>query len=188
MNVTKLETGVLGNENSVFIAFYTKAYHHYQTHEECRSWGDEAFYGKIGLLGITARWDASYGFVGGKVDNNETLLKAALREAKEEVGYDVDPSRLNILCSHHMIDGDFQQHTHLYLCEVSPDEIYEIQRKSINAEHARIENAGFNVVHMVKDSFVNLKKLPWAGTARQEIDILLNSEHIPKYVFEKNDK
>jgi 8-oxo-dGTP pyrophosphatase MutT (NUDIX family) len=175
MKTTPIKTGTLGTKNSVFVAFYTKAYHHYQTNEECRNWGESAWNSKIALLGFAMRWDASFGFVGGKVDEGETLVQAAVRETMEEVGTTITEEQLTLMCSHEMEDGDFHQNTHLYLCEVTPDEIYNIRTNSATSEHGRVEAAAFNVVHMVDDAYKNLRQLPWAGTAREELELLLNS-------------
>jgi 8-oxo-dGTP pyrophosphatase MutT (NUDIX family) len=186
MKVTRVKNNSLDSKNSVFIAFYTDSYHHYQTHDECKNWGDSAWFAKIGLLAMLLRWDASFGFVGGKVDDGESLSEAAIRECKEEIGVHVTMEQLDIFCSHNMIDGDFEQNTHLFLCKVTPKEIYEIQKKSLTSEHCRIESSGFNVVHMVEDSYKNLPKQVWAGTAQQEIELLLNSDLIAKPILEKN--
>lgn len=155
MHIEKIENGLVGAKNSVFIAFYTDSYHHYQTNEECRNWGEKCWNSKIALLGVMMRWDGSKGFVGGQVDQGETLVEAAIRETHEEVNFQVSEERLELFCSHYMEDGDFKQNTHVFLCKVTPDEMYEIQKQSVSSMHNRIESAGFNVVHMVEDSFTS---------------------------------
>lgn len=186
MKVRRIETGTIGNINSVFVTFYTKAYHHYQTNEECRSWGETAWNSKIALLGLVKRWDASLGFIGGKVDEGETLLQAAVRETKEESGYTIPEERLAPFCTHWMNDNGFEQHTHVFLCEVTPDEMYEIQKSTATAQHSRVEAAGFNVVHMVKESFTNLRACQWAGTGKEELEILLASGLIEAPTIQPN--
>ena len=183
MKTLRIENGTMGTKNSVFVAFYTKAYHHYQTNEECRNWGKQAWNTKVALLGTIMRWDGSFGFVGGKVDQGENLIQAAIRETKEEVGTEINADQLTLMCSHEMIEGDFKQNTHVYLCEVTPAAIYDIQKNSQTSEHGAIESSGFNVVHMVNDAFTNLPKLIWAGTGKEELIILLGSGLIesPQY-------
>ncbi len=186
MNITQVNTGTLNKKNSVFVAFYTEAYHHYQTNDECRDWGEQCWNTKIALLGTMMRWDGSFGFVGGKVDEGETLKQAAIREVFEEVGSTIQAEQLTLLCSHEMIDGHFHQNTHVYLCKVTPKEMYTTQQNSVNSEHGKIESSGFNVVHMVDEAFSNLPNLVWAGTAKEELNILLQSENIERPVLAPN--
>lgn len=183
MKSERIQTGTLHKtKNSVFVAFYTKQYHHYQTSEICKKWGKDAWYATVALLGVMVRWDFSMGFVGGAVDSGESLLEAVTRECKEEVGYNVAPERLTPVCSHYMEDDGFKQNTHFYICEVSPEEIYAIQTKSTSKEavDAKVENSAYAVVHMVEDSFTNLGNSKWAGTGREELEILFESGLIPK--------
>lgn len=182
MTFKQIDTGAVADKNSVFIAFYTDPYHHYQTNEDCKSWGEHAWFSKVSLLGIIMRWDASYGFVGGQVDEGENLLEAAIRECKEEVGLSVKAEQLTLFCSHEMPE----QHTHLFICKVTPEEIYNIQKESVGSYHGRVESSGFNVVHMVENSFENLLNSVWAGTSKEEFELLVKSNIIQKPSFEKN--
>lgn len=60
----------------------------------------------------TGWMDGKYGLPAGKVEKFETYLQAAVREAKEEVGVDIDPSDLDHLATIHRdapddkVDGD----------------------------------------------------------------------------------
>lgn len=191
MLITRIENGQMAENNSAFIAFYTKPYHHYQTSDACRSWGEKAWFSKIALLGVVKRWDFESGFVGGAVDKGETLLEAAVRECREEVGGEVSQEQLTLVCSHEMKNEDtgWIQNTHFYVCEVTPEEIYDLQTRSMNkklAPDARTENAGYTVVHMVDEAFTNLLNAQWAGTAKEELRILFESGLIARPVFEDN--
>jgi 8-oxo-dGTP pyrophosphatase MutT (NUDIX family) len=183
MIFNRVKNGELHSEkNAVFIVFYTDPYHHYQTAEHCKKWGEDAWYAKVSLMGVMQRYDFSTGFIGGSVDDGETLIEAALRECEEEVGYIANPNLLTPICSHYMKDDNVEQITHLYGCKVTPEEIYKIQTDSTSskASDARVENSAYAVVHMVNDSFDNLRKSVWAGTGLQELDILLESGLIPR--------
>jgi ADP-ribose pyrophosphatase YjhB (NUDIX family) len=188
LKIEQVNAGQLAEKNSAFVAFVVDPIHHYQTNEECRSWGYKAWFSKIALLGVMVRWDGSYGFVGGKVDDGESLIEAAIRECMEEVGHQPDASQLTLVCSHSMVDGAFEQNTHLYICKVSADELYDIRSKSVCSQHARVESAGFAAVHMTSTAPETLKKACWAGTALSELNVLLDSGMIAPAVVIENKK
>jgi 8-oxo-dGTP diphosphatase len=50
--------------------------------------------------------DGLYGWPSGKVEKQETAIDGALREAKEEVGVDIDPADLQYLLTVHRNTGD----------------------------------------------------------------------------------
>lgn len=187
MLVKRVENGKMAAKNSVFIAFYTDPVHLYQSNEDCREWGHKAWFTKLSLLGYVIRWNGVSGFVGGKVDGDETLIEAAKRECDEEVGYAADASRLQLLCSHRMIDGTFDQNTHLFGYKVSVEEMYAIRAASANSRHSRVEGAGFVAVHMGPDAPAKLAANTWAGTALMELQLMLEAGIIPKAVLEVND-
>lgn len=181
MIINRVENGLVAEQNSVFIAYFTKPSHIYQKNPDCRSWGDDAWFAKIALLGVMVRWDGSFGFVGGKVDPGETLIEAAKRESWEEINHKPEDGDLKLVCSHSMVHGNFKQNTHLYACEVTPEKLYDIRRKSGESVHGQVESAGFVVVHMVKSAAQNLQNNVWAGTALAELNILLTSGIIQPY-------
>lgn len=181
MIINRVENGLVAEQNSVFIAYFTKPSHIYQKNPDCRSWGDDAWFAKVALLGVMVRWDGSFGFVGGKVDPGETLIEAAKRESWEEINHQPEDGDLKLVCSHSMVHGKFEQNTHLYACEVTPEKLYDIRRKSGESVHGQVESAGFVVVHMVKNAPQNLQNNVWAGTALAELNILLESGIIQPY-------
>ena len=186
---TPVKLGLMAEKNSVFVAFYTPPTHLYQTNDDCRAWGHEAWFSKVALLGVMVRWDGEMGFVGGQVDQGETLIQAAIRECSEEVNYSPLPGQLTLVCSHHMKSKrrNFEQHTHLYACEVSPEIIYEIRKNSVSSEHARVESAGFSVVHMTNTAPQKLLNNGWAGTGAEELKLLLERKIIAEHTIEVNN-
>lgn len=181
MIINRVENGLIAEQNSVFIAYFTKPSHIYQKNPDCRSWGDDAWFAKVALLGVMVRWDGSFGFVGGKVDAGESLIEAAKRESMEEINHRPKDEELKLVCSHSMVHGSFEQNTHLYACEVTPEKLYEIRRQSGESVHGQVESAGFVAVHMVKNAPQNLQNNVWAGTALAELNILLESGIIQPY-------
>lgn len=176
------------NRNAVFVAFYSEPFHLYQTNPDCKSWGEKAWYAKVALLGVMMRWDGSLGFVGGSVDQGESLTDAVLREVKEETNYDITADVLVPVCSHLMSQGEKgEKHTHLFAVRLTPEQMYEMRNAQSQAWHGRVESAGMNIVHMVPEAPRNLLNNTWAGTAKLELEILLSSGLLPNATFEKND-
>jgi cytidyltransferase-like protein len=179
--VKRVPTGCLAAKNAVFVAFVSEPEHLYRVDPACRAWGQEAWNARLAMLGHVVRWNGELGFVGGLVDEGETLEEAVLRECVEEVGYLVDPARLVPVCSHSMVgrQADTAKHTHLYLCRVSADELFQIRRQALDAPHARTEMSGFAVTHMTPDAPGVLLRQQWAGTACEQLKVLLSSGLVP---------
>lgn len=175
MQITKIKNGELGINNSVFIAFYTDPSLIYQRHQDCKNWPNNAWDTKIALLGVMIRYNSVFGFVGGHVDTNESLVDAALRECMEEVNYKVDTGDLDLICSHNVFSDKKEQNTHLFKCKVDVDTMYKIRKLSCDAEHGEIECAAFSVIHLTSDAqYALLNTHPWAGSARNELAFLLS--------------
>lgn len=180
MTFKKVESGLLGVNNSVFIAFYTDNHLHYQRHPDGEKLGSTpgaAWRLEIPLIGVMVRYNSVFGFVGGKVDDSETLIEAATRECYEEVNYHILPEDLSLFCSHQSINR-INDHFHLFLCKVSPDEIYNIRKLSCDAEHGELECAAFAVTHITEEApDILINSHQWAGSGREEIALLLDFIH-----------
>lgn len=176
--VKKVPLGVLGERNSAFVAFVSAPEHLYRA-PSCQEWGSEAWNAKLATLGYIVRWNGELGFVGGQVDAGESLEEAVVREALEEIGAELDRTRLTPVCSHAMTGKGATQHTHLYLYQVSLEEMYALRRQALDALHARTELAGFVVAHLAPDTPDILLKQKWAGTAQDELRALVRSGMLP---------
>lgn len=176
MKIEKIENGLLGKNNSVFIAFYSNPEEHYKRHPVCEDWGHKAWSKKVALVGVMIRYNSVFGFVGGKVDPGEALIDAAHRECVEEVNYNVDKSSLSLFCSHKVNSTNKTQNIHLYKCKISPNELYKIRKLSCDAEYGEVECAAFSVIHLNEDAQdILLNGHKWAGSGVQEMDLLLKS-------------
>lgn len=187
MIIKPVELGQMAERNSVFIAYHTDPSHIYQSSPDCKSWGHDAWFSKIALLGIMVRWDGQMGLVGGKVDKDETLIQAACRESAEEIDFWPPEEMLKLVCSHYMKDGDFEQHTHVFSCKLTVEGLYSARERSINSPHGRVESAGFVAVHMTETAMGNLLKNSWAGTALEEVKFLINNQIVAYPTIEVND-
>lgn len=90
------------------------------------------------------RWDGRIGFPGGNVDElDQSLAHAAVRELKEELNYNASPEDLVPLRSD-VINNKITVHAfHLHLGKVPFQDIKNILRNGINAEHAIAEGTPF---------------------------------------------
>lgn len=60
--------------------------------------------------------DGEFGLPAGHVDGGETLMKAMIREAHEEVGVDVDPKYLQLAHVLHRFCGDHERLDFFFVC------------------------------------------------------------------------
>lgn len=170
MLIKRVSNGLMVENNSDFVAFYTDPSKIYDG-ADCLP--ESLWSLQVPLMGAVLRWDGSLGLVGGEVEPSETLVDAAIRECYEEVGYEPDADSLVLVCSHSMVSSSRKQNTHLFACKLSPIEMYEIRLRSTTSRHCQTENAGFNLLHMNAQTLENLSKMHWAGTALSEVKILL---------------
>lgn len=90
------------------------------------------------------RWDGRIGFPGGNVDpTDRTLAHAAVRELREELGYEADIAALVPLRSDVINDFITVHAFHLDLGKVPFERLLEILRDGIGAEHAIAEGTPF---------------------------------------------
>lgn len=130
------------------------------------------------------RSDGWIGFVGGKVDQNETLEEAAKREVREEIGYEVTSPLENIVA--HDI-GPFT--THVFAVQLTYEDLREIQKNSPQASHFGSEITGVFLPHLInqnqlystRGSIAGIIKSSLAPSVREElIHFLVNKKILPQ--------
>ena len=99
---------------------------------------------KIPVCLMINRADGAVGFAGGKVEKNESLEAAAIRETQEEVGYKIDRKLIPVVA--HDI-GPIT--THLFALEMQYNELREIQKNAVTAEHFGSEITGVFLPHLI---------------------------------------
>ncbi len=68
------------------------------------------------LKRFNTRWAAGkYSFISGFIDGNETIKKAALREAKEEVGIEINEKDLSVIHIMHRKSDDSTEYIDFFL-------------------------------------------------------------------------
>lgn len=169
MAVVQVETGVMATRNAAFVCFHTDNYKHYAGAPA--EWGEKALNADVTLFAAVVRWTGAIGFPGGLVEEGETILECAIRECREEIGFSPSAENLIPVCSHEINPG-FR--SHLFSYKVTPEELYDIQRNSVDAEHARLEGCGVIVYHSTKASRKNILNTPGAKSVREELEVLMD--------------
>lgn len=168
MAVAQVKTGSMADRNAAFVCLHTDNYKHYAGAPA--EWGEKALNADVTLFAAVVRWTGAIGFPGGLVEAGETLLECAIRECREEVGFSPSAENLVPVCSHEINPG-FR--SHLFSYKVTPEELYDIQRNSVDAEHARLEGCGVIVYHSTKASRKNILNTPGAKSVREELEVLM---------------
>lgn len=127
------------------------------------------------LVLLQARWDGKLGFPGGNVDpSDNSLEETILREIKEEINYDADPSRLIPFTTF----SNDKRHITSFIYKVSEQELNKIFRQSFLAKHFGAENCGSIKMQIHELSVENLKKMVYSGTAGLELNALIEEKHL----------
>src|SRR5271154_3003721 len=95
--IIEVPTEQVAERNGAFVAIYCRnvvPYTNYDRPIACAK--DQAF----PYVLMQLRWDGVFGFPGGKVDTGEALRQACVREAREEIGVEIQESNLTPVCSH----------------------------------------------------------------------------------------
>ena len=130
---------------------------------------------KVNVLLMLNRWDGLTGFPGGLIDPGEDSKEAMKREVFEEIGYKVDLNKIdNNLLSDRTIDNNLEMT--LYSLEVSPTELFDIQKNMYSAKDYGSEIMGSNIVILTElnngNCFGNFKQTPMPKFVLEDIELL----------------
>lgn len=132
------------------------------------------------------RADGWIGFVGGKVEEGETLEQAVIREVEEEVGYRITSDLEPIVA--HEIDPIT---THAFAIRLEYEALTEVQRKATEAAHFNSEICGVFLPHLINYQGISsggqglseLIKSSLAPSVKEELMHFL----LQKKIFTKED-
>ncbi len=179
MHIIDFNEKVDGKKQAAFVIFYAK---------DGQQWKDYPMddSGRHGLTIPTClminRADGLIGFIGGKVDGDETLEQAAIREVQEEVGHDVTLD-LEPIIAHDI--GRIT--THAFAAQMTYAELRKIQNDAIHASHFGSEVTGIFLPHLIDyeqaigkhGGLINILKSAMAPSVREEmVHFLLKKEII----------
>lgn len=121
------------------------------------------------------RKDGKIGAPGGKVEGNETLLQAVIREVKEETGIDLSRHEeyLEELAT---FGGDEGKHSHSFGLKVDEDLLYKFQEMATvnRGTHGKDEAFGYVLLPVTNyKNYQNILKHNFAFSARAEFSLLV---------------
>lgn len=165
---------------SAFIAIYCES-NFYKNYEQISE--DKKSY-ILPLVIMLNRWDGKIGFIGGHVDDGETVLDCIIRETKEEIGFSISDNlqkNITFICSKQMNDLT----THLYALKVNEDIFRTILSEQHKSMHFLAEGTA-TAIHFVNyphnKSFDNFMQNNFAPTVKEEIyDFVKKLGWIEKY-------
>lgn len=132
----------------------------------------------VPLVLMLQRWDGVKGFVGGEVEDGETLKEAVSRECFEEIGLSLYEAEIDsaYLVSSHQTKSRV---THLMVLQVSPERMVEAVKGAINAEHFMSETVAAMPIQFInyphKKAFNNFIQSQFASTVKEEVADLINA-------------
>lgn len=171
--------GTLGSKNAAFICYYaanTRPYKDATVGEGFPDGLDKTVAHKI-LMQM--RWDAKLGFPGGMVDSDdfrdlmesgELLADAAIRESIEEIGHEPSPYQLEPLNT--VVLHDKNLNVHMFMCQRSEEELYDMQKNYLEGKHASIEGMGVLVMTLTDVCKQNLMTAQLAKGVREELEAI----------------
>ncbi len=106
--------------------------------------------GKILLLlrQNTGYCDGEYGLPAGHVDGGETLHRAMVREAQEEVGINIDQKNLELVHTMHRYCGDHERVDYFFLCKKWRGDI-------INTEPNKCEELSWHSLEFLPNNLID---------------------------------
>lgn len=137
---------------------------------------------------VNNRSDGSLGFIGGRVDGNETLEEAAIREVQEEIGHTVS-GKLEPIVAHDI--GPIT--THAFAIEMPYTQLRVLQDNVMHAPHFGSEVTDVFLPHLIDydkklgkgGGIVNLIQNSMAPSVREElVHFLIRKNIFPKEELE----
>lgn len=161
-------------KEAIFIALTTES----QVWKDYEGLSEEVKKTVVPVVLMVQRWDGLQGFVGGEVEEGESLKDTVERECLEEIGFMLNDSELKSakIISSHQTE---KQVTHLMTLSISPELMEEAVKGSKNAKHFMSEIVAVMPIHFInyphKKAFDNFVKNNFASTVKEEMSDLISA-------------
>lgn len=138
----------------------------------------------VTLVLAEMRFDGLMGAVGGAVENGEDLYTAVQRECREEINYTPVLERIEPLATFTNEKSGLCIHSFSYECTY--EELLDIRKNAIYAEHFNAENAGINLMHICKykkingteAGYCNILTQNFTSTSKLELQKLVSTKNL----------
>ena len=182
---TKIKTGQIeaGKSQSVFLILFARECQVYKDYSET---GPEQREMLIPLVLMQLRWDGTLGFPGGLVNKGEDLIKALIRESKEEFALIID-EKLSKEIKSLSTYADDNINIHSYYLEVNYERLKEIQENSFRAKHFYSENQGCVLPQIADFKGEGIKKFLTNNfylTSKEELMDLIKIENLVNFTID----
>ena len=124
-----------------------------------------------------------YALIGGKVEFNEHIREAAIRETKEETGLETEFISLNGIISE-KLSGDEEKHFLLYLVYLEPKSFQVEESEEGKVEWIRFDDLE-NIDIIPSDFFMIEKIIKQKNKGYFECEMILNNQDLEIVKFDK---
>ncbi len=169
MHTIDFQQKIEGKKQAAFVIFYALDGKPWKDYPEDNSERQQLI---IPTCLMNNRADGTLGFIGGRVEENESLEVAAIREVEEEIGHTITVE-LEPIVAHDI--GPIT--THAYAVEMTYKELRTLQDNVIHAPHFGSEVTGVFLPHLIdyqetigKDGgIINLLQSKYAPSVKEEL-------------------
>jgi 8-oxo-dGTP pyrophosphatase MutT (NUDIX family) len=183
MHTIKFDEKIDNKKQAAFVIFYSVDGKPWENYPQDNSGRHDLV---IPTCLVNNRADGSLGFIGGRVDGNETLEEASIREVEEEIGHHIDVP-LEPIVAHDI--GPIT--THAFAVKMPYTQLRVLQDNVMHAPHFGSEVTGVFLPHLIdyekvrgKDGGIsNFLQNSMAPSVREELVHFL----LKKQIFQKGE-
>ena len=132
----------------------------------CNSFGDS----KSERFLVATRWSGTYGFIGGEIKSDETIIDGLIRECIEEIGINLTENKNNFCKLNSYYNKNKNMEFHTYTLKLDEAEIKKIWSEwRLNGQHAEYEISGLSLMRTDDTIIDNFMKNNFAGNSKKDL-------------------